>query len=76
VSALAHARITSPGAPVGLDRLFAAGWPGDDADEQTRANRVRVALTWLRHAGLRDLLIRRREGYLFDPSIALRIEPG
>lgn len=70
---LARSRFDHPGRPLSVDVLFDAGWPGDDAAEEKRANRVRVALTQLRKAGLRHALLSQPEGYLLDPTIPIEL---
>ena len=71
---LARARLESPGVALDVDRLFEAGWPGETADRERRTNRVRVMLTRLRAAGLREVLLARKDGYLLDPAMPLRLE--
>jgi tetratricopeptide (TPR) repeat protein len=71
VAWLAQRRVSAPGVSLDVDALFAAGWPDERASAETRRNRVRVALTRLRRAGLRDLLVARKDGYHLDPAIAL-----
>jgi predicted ATPase len=64
---LVEARQTNPGGVLTADALFAAGWPGE-AVVMTSTNRVHVALSKLRSLGLRDVLVRRDDGYLLDPA--------
>lgn len=71
VVALCDAALNRPGEALGVDALFAAGWPGDRTSGRARTNRVYVALTRLRQAGLHDVLVRDDAGYRFDPSCSL-----
>lgn len=71
VAALAAHRRDAPGAPVLVPQLLAAGWPGERIGEDAGRNRVRVAVSTLRSLGLRDLLLSRDDGYLFDPDVPL-----
>lgn len=71
VVALCDAALNRPGEALGVDALFAAGWPGDRTSGRARTNRVYVALTRLRQAGLQDVLVRDDAGYRFDPSCSL-----
>jgi predicted ATPase len=71
VRALAEARVRSPGAPLTVEALFLAGWPGQVAIESSRTNRVRVALAELRKLGLASAILTLEGGYLFDPNVPL-----
>jgi hypothetical protein len=71
VHALVEARITAPGDPLTQEQLLAAGWPGERMQPAAAANRVKVALSTLRSAGLRELLVRARGGYLLDPAVPI-----
>ena len=72
VVALCDAALNRPGEALGVEALFAAGWPGDRTSGRARTNRVYVALTRLRQAGLQDVLARDDAGYRFDPSCTIR----
>jgi predicted ATPase len=74
VERLVRERLASPGAPVAVADLVAAGWPGEKLAESSAQNRLHVALAALRADGLRDLLKREPTGYLLDPSIDVRVE--
>jgi hypothetical protein len=52
----ALAAATSAGAGLSTDELFAAGWPGQRPDAETRSRRVRVELSRLRALGLRHAI--------------------
>jgi hypothetical protein len=69
--ALARARAEQPGRALAIDELFRAGWPDQRIDARAAAGRVYVALTSLRNLGLRDVLVRRDDGYLLDPAAVL-----
>lgn len=57
---------------LGVDELFAAGWPGEQITVASARNRVHVNLAKLRARGLRGLILRRGEGYQLDPSLGIR----
>lgn len=65
---LLQVRTSEPSAPQTAAALFDVGWPGEQAVHEAKGNRVRVALSHLRSAGFRDLLIRRKSGWLLDPE--------
>lgn len=64
-------RIDSPGEGASLADLFRAGWPGDRADPHSAAMRVHQAVATLRKLGLREALLRKADGYLLDPNLAV-----
>lgn len=61
LSALEEA--TREGRGLSTDDLFAAGWPGQRLDPETRSRRVRVELSRLRALGLRDAIAHGDEGF-------------
>ena len=63
LAALAQA---PPGAGIGVEGLFAAGWPAQRALPSAQRNRVHVALSTLRKAGLRAVLVRVDGGWALD----------
>lgn len=69
---LVQKRVAAPGAPVTLNELLDAGWPGEKPLPQAGANRVYVALSSLRSLGLKAFIRRTGEGWLLDKS--LRVE--
>jgi predicted ATPase len=73
--ALAAERRRAEPAALGVDALFAAGWPGERAIASARANRVRVAVATLRGLGLEGLVVTRDAGYLLAPDLELRDDP-
>lgn len=65
-------RLARPGAPVSVEMLLAAGWPGERVRPDAGAHRVRVALSTLRKLGLRGLLLTTGAGYALDPARKVR----
>jgi hypothetical protein len=57
--------------PLTLDALFEAGWPGEHIVQTAAHRRVYTAIGTLRDLGLRDVLIRRDDGYLLAPDTRL-----
>src|SRR5690606_3373195 len=53
---LARARLSDPGAPVTRERLVQVGWPGERSLTDAASNRLRVAASALRKAGLGAML--------------------
>jgi hypothetical protein len=74
VHALAESHATEPGSTLGVDALFAHGWPGQHIQTESAATRVRVAIATLRKLGLREVLLTRDDGYLFDPDVVVELE--
>ncbi|MBL9022188.1 MAG: tetratricopeptide repeat protein [Myxococcales bacterium] len=68
---LAQSRLESPGEALDLERLFEAGWPGERIAPTAAFRRVYTAIGTLRDLGLRDVLIRRDDGYLLSPALPL-----
>ncbi|MFO0555312.1 MAG: hypothetical protein U0271_43450 [Polyangiaceae bacterium] len=50
------------------EQLFQLGWPDERASSLSMANRVHVTLCRLRAMGLRDFILYRDNGWLFDPA--------
>ena len=71
VSGLAEARREQPPRPLDVHELVAVGWPGEAPTGESGINRVKVSLSTLRKLGLRDVLVRRDGGYLFDPAVPI-----
>jgi tetratricopeptide (TPR) repeat protein len=65
-------REEAPGAGVSWHAVLAAAWPGERPKADAGFARVRNALATLRKLGLRDVLLTRDDGYLLDPSVAVR----
>jgi hypothetical protein len=72
--ALAHARRSRAGAPVTIEELLRAGWPGEQPLAEAASNRVWVTISTLRKLGLGDALQRWDGGYRLDPAVPCRIE--
>jgi hypothetical protein len=68
LAALAHAHYEQPGVALSRMALFAAGWPGEQIDAGSAANRVYVAVAELRKLGLEGALESDGEGYLLAPG--------
>ncbi len=58
-------------APLSIDALLAAGWPGEAVSTEAGQSRVYTAVATLRRMGLRDVLLRRDDGYLLDPRLRI-----
>ncbi len=73
---ISEQRETAPNAPLNVEALVTAGWPGERIMQKAGATRVYTALSALRRLGLRRVLIRRTGGYLLDPNIPIvRVTP-
>ena len=71
LKALADRRALAPGEALVLEQLIEAGWPGEEVRPDAGATRVYAALSTLRKLGLREILVRRDDGYLLDPGVPL-----
>lgn len=69
---LVRARVEE-GTSLDATALFEAGWPGEHASDGSARNRVRVALSKLRSAGLRDLIVRDGAGWRLDPGVEIEV---
>lgn len=76
VAALLEARVGEGGEALDMPRLFAAGWPGERAEERSAANRVHVALSSLRRLGLEELIERGPDGWCLSPTVPVRAAPA
>lgn len=74
LGALVSQRIHAPGAPLSVDVLIQAGWPGEKMQRDAGLNRVYVAIAALRRAGLNEDLERSDGGYRLRPSTVVRLE--
>jgi hypothetical protein len=72
---LAGERSSAPDRSVSLDELVEAGWPGSRGARESMQRRLYTSLWMLRDLGLRDVLLRRDDGYLLDPAVPL-VFPG
>ncbi len=68
---LVQARRAAPGQGITLEEVIAAGWPGERIQAEAAAARAYTAIKTLRELGLGDLLQRRDDGYLIDPTATL-----
>ena len=57
--------------PLGLHDLIALLWPEESILPEAAANRGYNTIALLRKAGLRALIIRRKSGYLIDPTVTV-----
>jgi predicted ATPase len=71
LAALVDARRTTPGQALEVERLFAAGWPGERAVPEAARERVYHAIGTLRKLGLAPVLERVEGGWRLDPQVAL-----
>ncbi len=69
--ALTERRIAASGSALSLEDLVAAGWPGERIASTSGARRAYTAIASLREMGLRNVLVRRDDGYLLDPTVAV-----
>jgi hypothetical protein len=76
LAALVEAHHAHPGIGVDQQALLAHGWPGERLLTEAASTRLRVAIATLRRLGLRDVLLTRDDGYLLDPSAAIRVKEG
>jgi predicted ATPase len=73
--ALTDAAVDAPGRALSVEVLFELGWPGERAHPEAAQARVYNAIAELRRSGLRELLVRRDDGYLFvAASVASSLE--
>lgn len=70
--ALVEQRHLAPGVGLPVERLFAAGWPGDRALPTAASNRVYAAVRTLRALGLEAVLLRSGDGYLLDAGVGIK----
>jgi tetratricopeptide (TPR) repeat protein len=75
LQSLVEQRERSPGTPLDVASLLEAGWPRERVLPEAGTSRVYTAVSQLRREGLRDVLLRRDDGYLLDPAIAVRRVP-
>lgn len=75
LAALCDREERSPGAPLSIEELLAAGWPDERTRRSAALNRLHFSLSSLRSLGLGDSLERQGTGYRLAPHIRLR-RPG
>ncbi|MDC3953115.1 hypothetical protein [Polyangium jinanense] len=71
--ALVEKQKAGSGEPLTMWELLEAGWPGERPSFEVGANRVYVALTRLRHFGLREVIERFEDGYRLAPKAMVRV---
>ncbi len=71
---LARRRVETPGIPASRDDLVTVGWPGEKLDADSANNRLSVALSELRRAGLRDVLLHVEGGHMIDARVPVVLD--
>ena len=71
---LARRRVETPGIPASRDDLVAVGWPGEKLGADAANNRLSVALSELRRAGLRDVLLHVEGGHVLDTRVPVVLD--
>ena len=66
---LCRQHLESPGVPIARAALAAAVWPGERLVADSAKNRLHVALSSLRKAGMRPHVLTLEGGYLLDPRV-------
>lgn len=61
-----------PGHGLAQPEVLARGWPGEKMRADSGATRVYTSIRRLRKGGLEGVLVTRDDGYLIDPTIAVR----
>ncbi len=72
LSALVAAHQHRPAQVLSKDALLSAAWPDEKLQPRAAQNRLQVALSALRKAGLGDALVRTDDGYGLDPAVIAR----
>jgi hypothetical protein len=62
--------------PVTTDELVAATWPGERLRGRSGANRLYVAVAELRKLGLKDVIVRDRQGYRLRAELRPAVDTG
>ncbi len=70
---LVQQRDEAPGTPCSIADLADAAWPDTRLVPGSAENRIRVAISGLRKAGLRPVLQRTQGAYLLDPEAPVRV---
>lgn len=73
LAALVDRRLSSEAAPLSAANIIRLGWPDQRLTRSAAANRLQVALSQLRRAGLEHALQRRADGYLLDPELGVLV---
>ena len=75
LAALVHQRQAAPGQALTHREIVALGWPGERVAPEAASIRVRNAISRLRKAGLGQLVVTARSGYLLDGAQPFRVVP-
>ena len=70
---LAAERRERPGAPLSVEALVLAGWPGERMLARAGATRVYTAIASLRRVGLREVLLSSEQGYMLAPGLPIEL---
>lgn len=68
---LVQMRLDSPGQPIDSMDLYARVWIGEEVGVESSTNRLYVTIAALRRAGLKDLVLSERGGYILDQEVKL-----
>jgi hypothetical protein len=69
---LVEQRLALPGVGLSVELLLEAGWPGETMQYESGVARVYTTIQRLRALGLDTVLLTRDDGYLLDPTVAVR----
>ncbi|MBX3269603.1 MAG: AAA family ATPase [Sandaracinaceae bacterium] len=69
LAGLVDRRRSEPGAPMSVDAVLEAGWPGERMSPESGARRVYVTINRLRKLGLGDVLVTTGDGYMLAPHV-------
>jgi hypothetical protein len=73
LAAFVDRRLRNATSPLSAAELIRLGWPDQRLTRSAAANRLQVALSQLRRAGLTRALLRRADGYLLHPDLAVLV---
>lgn len=69
---LVFAALATSKKALAIDELLGLGWPGETVTTDAGHTRVYTAIATLRRMGLRDVLLRRDDGYLISPHVTVQ----
>jgi len=72
--ALLERRLEAPGEALSMETLVRRGWPDQRVLQSAARNRLHVALSGLRKAGLDPLIQKCGDGYLLDPEVEVAVQ--
>ncbi len=75
LDALIGSHLLDAEARVSVEDLFEQGWPGERAVDHAAKNRVQVAVSALRRAGLKPVIDSTRVGYRLTPALIVERRP-